>query len=102
VDGEETPFESECSIDEAEEEAEGEIISSSCSPPPENLPSPGDLLSQQVGISIGAHRAKGPRTDIGGSFSPLPQSSRTLVYFACRECMFALVVTRITHLLGAF
>jgi hypothetical protein len=28
------------------------------SPPPEDLPSLGDLFSQQAGISVGAHRAK--------------------------------------------
>jgi hypothetical protein len=50
---EETPLESMSSGDddvwEDEDEKEGEIHSSPQSLPPKNLPSPGDLFSQQAG-----------------------------------------------------
>jgi hypothetical protein len=68
------PSESESSRDDEEEEdedkEEGEITSPPHSPPLEDLPSLGDLFSQQAGISIGAHRTKHPQTDTEGSSSP--------------------------------
>jgi hypothetical protein len=56
-----TPSEPESSGDDEEEEdedeEEGEITPS---PPPKDLPSLGNLFSQQAEISVGAHRAKRP------------------------------------------
>jgi hypothetical protein len=60
-----TPSEPESSGDdddeEDEDEEEGEITSSPPNlPPPKDLPSLGNLFSQQAEISVGAHRAKHP------------------------------------------
>jgi hypothetical protein len=49
--------------------------------PPEDLPSPGDLFSQQAGISVSACRTKCPRTDTKESFSPSLYSGLMLVCF---------------------
>jgi hypothetical protein len=68
--GEETPSEPESSGGGDEEE--GEITPPPHSPPPEDLPSPGDLFSQQAGISVGARQPKCPRTGTGVSFGPPP------------------------------
>jgi hypothetical protein len=73
--GEETPSELESSRDddeESEDEEEGRITPSPHSPPPEDLPSFGDLFSQQAGISYGAHWEKRPQTGAGGLFGPPP------------------------------
>jgi hypothetical protein len=62
--GEETPSELESSGDvveeEGEDEEEGEVTPSPHSPPPEDLPSLGNLFSQQAGISVGTHQPKHP------------------------------------------
>jgi hypothetical protein len=98
------PSESESSRDDEEEEdedkEEGEITSPPHSPPLEDLPSLGDLFSQQAGISIGAHRTKHPQTDTEGSSSPKHNLASRWYTLTCRELMFALAVARITHLLG--
>jgi hypothetical protein len=76
VQGEETPSEPESSGDDDEEEdkdkEEGKITTSPHSLPPEDLPSLGDLFSQQQGISVGACQTKCPRTGAGGLFGMLP------------------------------
>jgi hypothetical protein len=76
---EETPSEPESSGDDDEEEdeheEEGEITPSPHSPPPEGLPSLGDLFSQQARISIGI-RLMGTRASSG----PLPPSDLLPVY----------------------
>jgi hypothetical protein len=41
---------------EDEDEEEGEVTPSPHSPPPEDLPSLGDLFSQKAGVSINAHQ----------------------------------------------
>jgi hypothetical protein len=68
--GENTPSDPESSGDEEEEEDkdedEGEITPSPHSPPLEDLPLLDYHFSQQVGISVGAHRVKHPRTRAGG------------------------------------
>jgi hypothetical protein len=46
---------------------------------PKDLPSLGDLLSQQAGISIGACQPKCSQTATGASSSPPLQSSLMLV-----------------------
>jgi hypothetical protein len=63
--GGETPFESESSGDDEEDEEEGEMIFPH-SPLLKNLPSPGDLFVQQMGVPASPHQAKHPRVDAGG------------------------------------
>jgi hypothetical protein len=74
---EDTPSEPESSRgdDEKEDEdrEEGEVTPPPHSPPPEDLPSLGDLSSQQTGISVGARRPKRPRVETGPSAGPSPQ-----------------------------
>jgi hypothetical protein len=69
-----TPFEPESSGDGDEEEDEdkevGEITPSSHSLLPEDLPSLGDLFSQQAGISICMHRMRRLRTGTRVSSDP--------------------------------
>jgi hypothetical protein len=81
---EETPSEPESLGDDDEEEdkdeEEGEITPSPHSPPPKDLPSPGDLFSQQAAVSVGARRAKRPQMGAGGLSSPSPLSGHVLVY----------------------
>jgi hypothetical protein len=79
-----TPFEPKSSGDgdeeEDEDEEEGEITLSSHSPPPEDLPSLGDLFSQQAEIFVGMHRTRRPRTGTEASSGLPPQFGLTLVY----------------------
>jgi hypothetical protein len=81
---EETPSEPESSgdddVEEGEDEEEEEITPSPQSPP-KNLPSLGDLFSQQAGISVGVRWTKCPWSGTRGSSSPPPQSSLMLVYY---------------------
>jgi hypothetical protein len=74
--GEKTPSEPDSSgdgdVEENEDEEEGEISSSPHSSPPEDLPSLGDLFSQQAGISVGVSWAKRPRTGTMALSSSLP------------------------------
>jgi hypothetical protein len=83
--GKETPSKPESSRDgdeeEDEHEEEGEITPSPHSSPPEDLPSLGDLLSQQTGISISVRQTRCPRTGTGASSNLPPQSGLALVYF---------------------
>jgi hypothetical protein len=82
--GEETPSEPESSGDDDEEEDEDEEegeITHSPSPPPEDLPSLGDLFSQQAGVSVGARRVKRPKAGTGASSDPPPQSGLALVHY---------------------
>jgi hypothetical protein len=64
VRGEETPSEPESSGGDNEEEdedrEEGQVTPLPHSPPPEDLPSHGDIFSRQAGISVGVHRPKRP------------------------------------------
>jgi hypothetical protein len=82
--GEETPSELESSGDgdeeEDEDEEEGEITPSPHSPPHEDLPSLGDLFSQQTGISVSVRRTRRPRMGIGASPGLPPPSGLILVY----------------------
>jgi hypothetical protein len=48
----------------------GGITPSPHSLSPEDLPSLGDLINQQAGISVGAFQAKHPQTGTGASSSP--------------------------------
>jgi hypothetical protein len=68
--GEEAPSDPEASRDddedEDEDEDEGEITPSPHPPAPGDLPSLGNLFSQQVEISVGARRVKCPWTGAGG------------------------------------
>jgi hypothetical protein len=70
--GEETPSKLVSSGDgddeEDEDEEEGEITPSPHSPPPKDLPSLGDLFSQQARIFIGVRRIKCPRMGTRASF----------------------------------
>jgi hypothetical protein len=52
--------------EEDKDEEEGEITPSSHSPPPEDLPSLGDLFSQQAEISVGVHQMRLPWTGTRG------------------------------------
>jgi hypothetical protein len=63
--GGETPSESESSGDDEEDEEEGEMIFPH-SPLLKNLPSPGDLFVQQMGVPASPRQAKHPRVDAGG------------------------------------
>jgi hypothetical protein len=60
--GEDTPFESESSKGDDEEEdedgEEGEVTPALHSPPREALPSLGDIFRRQAGIIIGARQPK--------------------------------------------
>jgi hypothetical protein len=76
--GEDTPFKPESSRGDDENEEEGEVTPPPHSPPPEDLPSLGDLFSQQAGISIGTHRLNWSRPEAGPSTVPPPQSSLAL------------------------
>jgi hypothetical protein len=61
--GEETPSEIESSGDDVEEDEDEEVVNiipSPHSPHLEDLPSPGDLFSQQSGISVGVRQMKYP------------------------------------------
>jgi hypothetical protein len=66
---------------EEDEDKEGEKTPSPHSPPPEDLPSLGDLYDQQAGISVGVHRTKRPRMGTGASAGLTPQSGFMLVHF---------------------
>jgi hypothetical protein len=59
-------------VEEGEDEEEGEIISSPCSPSPKSFPSPSELFKQQVGIPTSACQAKCPQVDAGGVSVPSP------------------------------
>jgi hypothetical protein len=82
--GEETPSVPESSGDgyeeEGEDEEEGEIAPTPHSLPPEDLPSLGDLFSQQTRIYVGMRQTRRPRTGTRASSSLLPQSGPMLVY----------------------
>jgi hypothetical protein len=82
--GEETPSEPKSSRDDNEEEDEDEEEERNNSLSPlsalEDLPSLGDLFSQQAGISVGARQTKRPRMGAGRSSGPPPQSRLMLVY----------------------
>jgi hypothetical protein len=83
VRGEEFPSKPEYSggiiEEENEEEEEGEVIPPPHSPPHEDIPSLGDLFSQQAGISIAVRQPKCPRMGTRASFSPPPRSGLVLV-----------------------
>jgi hypothetical protein len=49
------------------------------SPPPEDLPSLGDIFSRQAGISVGMRWLKWPWTEIVSSTGLLPQPCLALV-----------------------
>jgi hypothetical protein len=85
-------------MEEDKGKEEGEVTPSLHSPPPEDLPSLGDLFSHQAGIFVGAHRPKHPRIGAGASSVLSPQSCLTLVS-SDLQGMFALVVMGTTHLL---
>jgi hypothetical protein len=82
--GGEAPSELESSgdddVEEDEDEEVGEITPSPHSPPPEDVPSLGDLFSQQTGIFFGARQTKHSWMGAGGSSGSPPQSGLTLVY----------------------
>jgi hypothetical protein len=75
--GEETPSEPESSRGDDEEEdedrEEGEVTPRPHSSPPEDLPSLGDIFSQQVGISVGVRQLKWQQMETGSSTGLLPQ-----------------------------
>jgi hypothetical protein len=80
--GEETPSKSESSGDGGEEEdenGEGEIISPTQSPTPENLLSLDELFGRQMGIPARIRQAKHPRADAGGASSLPSQPNLELV-----------------------
>jgi hypothetical protein len=64
------------------------------------LPSPGDLFSQQAGISVGVCQSKCHRIGAEASSGPPPQFGLMLVSSDLQEMSVACVVTRIAHLLG--
>jgi hypothetical protein len=101
--GEETTFEPESlgggDEKEDEDEEEGEVTPLPHSQPPEDLPSPGDLFSQQAGTSVGARQLKHPWMGTGASSGLLPQYGIVLVSFDLQGMSVALVMTRIAHLL---
>jgi hypothetical protein len=78
--GEETPSESESSGEDEgdEEEDEGELIFPRA-PPPENLPSPGDLFGRHMGALTSARQVKLPWADASGASSLLLQPGLALV-----------------------
>jgi hypothetical protein len=81
--GEKSPSDPESSgggvEEEDEDDEDGEVTPPPHSPLPKDLPSLGDLFSQQAGISIGVRQPKRPRTGTGASSSPPLLSSLTLV-----------------------
>jgi hypothetical protein len=81
--GEDTPSEPESSGADNEEEdedgEEGEVTPPPHSMLPEDLPSLGDIFSQQAWFSIGARRLKRPWTETEPSIDPPSQPCLTLV-----------------------
>jgi hypothetical protein len=87
-----------------DDEEEREIISSphSLPPPPlENLRSPSDIFSQQMGIPASAHWAKRPPLDAGGASSLPPQSDNAPVCSVLSRMHVRVIGARIAYLLGA-
>jgi hypothetical protein len=77
---------------EDEDEEEGEITPLPHSLPPKDLPSPGDVFSQQAGISVGARQPKCPQTGTGALSDPSPHSSLALVSSDLQGIYFTLAV----------
>jgi hypothetical protein len=86
--------------EEDEGEEEGEVTPSPHSPPPDYLLSLGDLFRQQAGISVGTHRLKRHLMGTRASSGPPSHSDLMLVSSDLQGMSIALVVTRITNLLG--
>jgi hypothetical protein len=100
--GEETPSEPESlggGNEEDEDEEDGEVSPLPHSPPPNDLPSLGDLFGQQAGINAAACQLKRPQIGTEASFDPPPQSDLMLVLSDLQQMSVALVVTGIAHLL---
>jgi hypothetical protein len=100
--GEKSPSDPESSgggvEEEDEDDEDGEVTPPPHSPLPKDLPSLGDLFSQQAGISIGVRQPKRPRTGTGASSSPPLLSSLTLVSSDLYEVSAVLLVMGIAHL----
>jgi hypothetical protein len=101
--GEETPSEPESSRGDDEEEdedrEEGEVTPRPHSSPPEDLPSLGDIFSQQVGISVGVRQLKWQQMETGSSTGLLPQPHLARVSLDLQGVSVVPVVTWMSHLL---
>jgi hypothetical protein len=84
--GEESSSKSESSGDNEEDE-EGKIISSPCSPHPQSLTLPSDLFGQQIRVPASACLVKHPRWIPVGSLAYRRGLVSRWYALSCRECM---------------